>query len=76
MVFLRGKNGILVSQNLEAPWPGNEDVEIVVAGCRASLREEKLGTAPEFTAPWCQGESPGTGAGKVCGSPEAIQQGL
>ena len=68
MVFLRGKNGILVSLNLEAPHPGNEVVEIVRVGCRASLGEEKLGTAGEFTAPWCQGESPGTGASKDCGS--------
>lgn len=58
--FLRGKNGILVSLNLEAPHPGNEVVEIVRVGCRASLGEEKLGQAEEFTAPWCQGESPGT----------------
>lgn len=68
MVFLRGKNGILVSLNLEAPHPGNEVVEIVGVGCRASLGEEKLGTAQEFTAPRCQGESPGTGASKDCGS--------
>lgn len=40
------------------------------------LGAEKLETAPEFTSPQCQEDSPGTGAGQGRGSPEGRQQGL
>lgn len=71
MVFLRGKNRILVSLNPEASVQGNEDAEIVGSGCRAPQREEKLGTAPEFIFP-CQGKSLGTDVGKGWGFLEGI----
>lgn len=72
MVFLRGKNRILVSLNPEASVQGNEDTEIVGSGCRAPQGEEKLGIAPEFIFPQCQGKSPGTNVGKEWGSLEGI----
>lgn len=76
MVFLKGKNRIQVSLNLEASVQGNENMGIVGAGCRAPRGEEELGTSPESISPQCQGKSPGTGASRGCGSLEGIQQGL
>lgn len=72
MVFLGGKNRILVSPNPEDSVRGNEDAEIVGSGCRAPQGEEKRGTAPEFIFPQCQGKSPGTDVGQGWGSLEGI----